>query len=164
MGFSEEFASERERVIRAAQEVVKVAAIEMVNAAITISPVGNAELWLYKHPTRGYIDYLGYFGSAPDGYVGGRFRSNWFLTQTVPSAKSTTEIKDESSMIGAYTQQILGKYSDSWVLTNNLPYAQRIDDGWSSQSPTGITDPVALHVNARIPEIQRTADKKYGVS
>ena len=150
MSFKDDFRKEREKHIRAAQEVVKLAAIEVVNYVITASPVGNTDLWKTAYP--------------PKLYVGGRFRSNWILTKSKPSTKVSETIRTEGAIIQEYSARVLGEYSDKWILANNLPYAKRIDNGWSSQSPNGVTAPAKLHVNSKIPELINVANRKYGIS
>ena len=51
--------------------------------------------------------------SAPDGYVGGTFRRSWEIAQE----------------------------GDEWVVFNNQPYAQRLEEGHSQrQAPNGFLD------------------------
>lgn len=150
MSFKDDFNKERKAHISAAREVFKLAAIEMVNYVITASPVGNTDLWKTAYP--------------PKSYVGGRFRSNWMLTKSKPSIRTIDTIRTEGSIIQEYSARILGEYSEKFILTNNLPYAKRIDNGWSSQSPNGVTAPARLHVNSKIPELTRIANQKYGIS
>ncbi len=97
------------------------------------TPVGNPDLWLYNHPTRGYIDYVGYLGN-PEGYVGGRARSNWFLTTELPSITTTTSTKRRPSL-----KRMPKNVFDKKVLfTNNLPYISKLEYGFhSSQAPEG---------------------------
>lgn len=88
------------------------------------SPVGNPSLWK---------------GKAPKGYIGGRFRANWQLgitnapvgvINTVdPSGQATQE-----RIVATIPVEAAGKV---YWLTNNLPYAQRLEDGWSSQRHKG---------------------------
>ena len=153
MSFKNDFNKERKAHISAAREVFKLAAIEMVNYVITASPVGNPEE-LWKNP-------------APKGYVGGRFRSNWFLTKSKPSVKVDYDydsIREEGEIIQEYSARVLGEYSEKWILTNNLNYAKPLDNGWSTQAVNGVTAPARLHVNSKIPELTRIANQKYGIS
>ena len=150
MSFKNDFNKERKAHISAAREVFKLAAIEMVNYVITASPVGAPELW--KYPVK------------PESYTPGRFRSNWILTKSKPSNRTTETIRPEGAIIQEYSARILGEYSDKYILANNLPYAQRIDNGWSTQAHNGVTAPARLHVNSKIPELTRIANQKYGVS
>ena len=63
--------------------------LNILRLLIKQTPVGNPETWLYNHPERGYIDYIGYFG-MPD-YVGGRARSNWFTNAGLTRSNAITE-------------------------------------------------------------------------
>ena len=150
MSFKGDFNKERKAHIGAAREVFKLAAIEMVNYVITGSAVGNPDLWKTKYP--------------PKGYVGGAWRSNWFLTKSKPSVKVNQPIRTEGAIIQEYSARILGEYSERWIMANNMPYSKRLDNGWSSQMINGITAPARLHVNSKIPELTRIANQKYGIS
>ena len=94
------------------------------------SPVGDAKLWKEK---------------PPKGYVGGRFKANWQIGESaVP--QGTFDAIDPSG--GASMQRIRAAIpiqagGKMYYLANNLPYAQRLEDGWSTQTPAGM---VALTV------------------
>lgn len=151
MSFTDDWKKESEAAIKATQETVKVAAIELFSGVITSSPVGNPSLW--KNPN-----------SVPEGYVGGSFRSNWYLTQYTPSVKyDKDKNQKESFLISELTKKISTKYSEQWTLTNNAPYAERIENGWSSQAEAGVIAPNVSRVNELIPKIAEVANKKYGV-
>jgi len=89
------------------------------------SPVGDAKFW--KSP-------------PPKGYVGGHFRANWQLGVGVRPA---TEIKGvdpsgaatQGRIIAEVPEQASGKI---YWLSNNAPYAQRLEHGWSRQAPEGL--------------------------
>lgn len=70
----------------------------------------------------------------------GRFRMNWMASGGAPSA-GTTDATDKSGniAIGNATSFVL-KAADwrEFTLTNNLPYAQRLEYGWSQQAPAGV--------------------------
>lgn len=70
----------------------------------------------------------------------GRFRMNWQTAGAVPASgildgvdeSGNTAIADAASFIfGA------GNWHE-FTLTNNLPYAQRLEYGWSNQAPSGM--------------------------
>lgn len=150
MGFEDEFRRERENAILAAEEVVKVAAFDAFNTAVIISPVGNTDLWKTKYP--------------PASYVGGLFRSSWILSYGEPS-NEVNDIIVSASQKTAELQGIFQRpYSSNYAYSNNLPYAIPLDEGHSTQAVNGITDVVAMRINARIPEIERAANAKYKVS
>lgn len=95
------------------------------------SPVGDATYW--THP-------------APAGYVGGRFRANWQLGVNV-KASGTVQANDTNGTI-ALPAIIAGLPEEAagnvFYLSNNLPYAQRIEDGWSRQAPQGLVGLTAI--------------------
>ena len=70
----------------------------------------------------------------------GRFRMNWMASGSAPSS-GTTDATDKSGniAIGNATSFVL-KATDwrEFTLTNNLPYAQRLEYGWSQQAPQGM--------------------------
>ncbi len=70
----------------------------------------------------------------------GRFRMNWMASGGTPAA-GTTDATDKSGniAIGNATSFVL-KAADwrEFTLTNNLPYAQRLEYGWSQQAPAGV--------------------------
>ena len=69
----------------------------------------------------------------------GRFRMNWMASGGTP-ASGTTDATDKSGniAIGNATSFVL-KATDwrEFTLANNLPYAQRLEYGWSQQAPQG---------------------------
>lgn len=48
-------------------------------------------------------------------------------------------------------------FGDEIVISNNLPYAQRIEDGWSGQAPAGVYGPAFDAVTSVINSIIRGA-------
>lgn len=70
----------------------------------------------------------------------GRFRGNWQVAiGSVPSG--TVEIDDKSgtATIGKMTAKVLElEAGDVITLVNNLPYAWRLETGWSTQAPGGM--------------------------
>tara|TARA_R110000764_G_C10736646_1_gene350207 strand:- start:50 stop:451 length:402 start_codon:yes stop_codon:yes gene_type:complete len=77
----------------------------------------------------------------------GRFRSNWSVSVSVPDLtilpKST--IKSASQVVTEGRNKIkANKKLTNVYIQNNLPYAMRLENGWSKQAPTGM---VAITVN-----------------
>jgi hypothetical protein len=70
----------------------------------------------------------------------GRFRGNWQQTTDEP-ATGTLETTDKSggATIAKGAAQIaqIEPFSVSW-LSNNLPYAARLENGYSKQAPSGM--------------------------
>ena len=104
--------------------------VSLANKVDERSPVGDAKFW--KHP-------------PPKGYIGGHFRGNWQLGVGSLPGGTLARIDPTGDAVraeihAAIPEQAAGKV---YYLANNLPYAQRLEDGWSRQAPTGI---VALTV------------------
>lgn len=70
----------------------------------------------------------------------GRFRGNWTVgIGTRPSGSSETMDAGGHSTIGAGSSVITGMTEPEIVyIANNLPYAERLENGWSNQAPGGI--------------------------
>lgn len=114
---------------------VRIAAIKTFTGIVKMTPVGNPDLWLYNHPTKGYIDYIGYHG-YPTGYVGGRARNNWFIG----AAKGDETTKETSNKGTGYINKGMPKkpLNSSVVFYNNLPYIIPLEFGHSTQAPKGM--------------------------
>ena len=89
------------------------------------SPGGDGSYW--KNP-------------PPKGYTGGRFRGNWQLGVGVAPAGETgafdkSGAETQGRIIAAVPQNAAGNV---FYLMNNVPYARRIEDGWSRQAPQGL--------------------------
>lgn len=94
------------------------------------------------------------------GYVGGRFRGNWMLSVSFPSKATTEAIRGVSETIDAGSAALDGFESGpSIFIMNNLPYALRLENGWSSQAPLGMVavtvvefEKLAQQAIANVPE------------
>ena len=96
----------------------------LLSSIIRRSPVGDPLLWKHK---------------APKGYVGGRFKGNWQTTQGTPQLGVTARIDPSGMMAIAEMVENIGGAGSITYMTNNLPYAQRLEyDGWSGQAPEGM--------------------------
>lgn len=105
--------------------IVRTVVIEIANRVVLRSPVGDAQYW--QSP-------------APAGYVGGRFRGNWQYGFGMPPG-GTIERVDKSGRetLGALQSALaLGSLAGVHWIANNLPYAERIESGWSGQAPQGV--------------------------
>jgi len=153
MSFADEWARESQRAIQAQKEIVKVISISLFSGVIVSSPVGNPSLW--KSPS-----------SAPAGYTGGSFRSNWFLSYEAASSESTESTTRGNTLASDIAKEIeSGNYKGAYQLTNNSPQGPRLESGnWSKQAPNGIIAPNVMRVNSKIPAIEKIVNKKYGVN
>lgn len=68
--------------------------------------------------------------------LSGRLRNNWFPSVNKGTEETTEQTSNESlNRVNA----VKFKLGDTLYLTNNLPYAKRIEfDGWSAKAPSGM--------------------------
>lgn len=142
------------------ERTVKRIIAGVAESVIEMSPVGDANYWQINDVAQFKRDAFQAFRvesgkapvsartlkknfpmAAPKGYTGGHFRANWdFGTGQAPSdqydvidatgAASRQRIQDG---IGA-AKLVGGKH----YVVNNLPYAERLENGWSRQAPNGM--------------------------
>lgn len=89
------------------------------------SPVGDATYWKHK---------------PPKGYVGGHFRANWQLgVDALPAGEvagaDPSGTRTQSRILAEVPADAAGRV---FWLANNVPYAHRIEYGWSRQAPQGL--------------------------
>lgn len=81
-------------------------------------------------------------GWAAKEYTGGRFRGNWQVTFNRPAANEINRIDKSGKQTLEAGNAILAtfdadQHTSIWF-TNNVPYARRLEYGWSGQAPEGI--------------------------
>jgi hypothetical protein len=118
-----------------ADKIVRYALMTIDGRLVNRSPVGDAKYW--KHP-------------APAGYAGGRFKGAWLVSEWTPQASGVgldrassgskgLIDKDGSATIAAHAGIVsAAKAGRVYFLYNPLPYAERIEKGWSRQAPLGL--------------------------
>ncbi len=95
-----------------AESIVKVTMIELFNRVIQKSPVDT-----------------------------GRFRANWNCSIGSPDLSTSQAIDPSGSGAISKATSTVVSYTlngQSVFLTNNLPYADRLENGWSKQAPNGM--------------------------
>lgn len=120
--------------------------LDMFGGIVLMSPVGNPDLW--KSP-------------APKGYVGGRFRANWFASVGSPSSSVSNDVDGSGNIamgrIRASADSVqLGEIA---YFVNNLPYAWPLEAGHSSQAPAGM---VGVTVARFRPMVAKAAEEVRG--
>ena len=123
-------------------KVVRRVVAEIASRAINMSPVGNPSLWLFNN-NGVYVDYLAY-RDPPEGYVGGRFRGNWQYGFGSPPAGELDNIDPSGRPTEARIKNSISKAHGVHWIANNLDYAERIENGWSTQAPAGIVGLIEL--------------------
>lgn len=108
------------------ESTVKRIVAGVAESVIEMSPVGDASYW--KSP-------------PPKGYLGGRFRGNWdYGFNSVSGAQFETIDPSGSASLGRIMGGLSGRPAVGNVhyITNSLPYAKALEDGWSRQAPQGM--------------------------
>lgn len=136
----------------AADLVVKKVVIDMGTRVVERSPVGNRELWADNK-----VRMEKGLPLQPKGYIGGRFRANWQYGNYTGGGLPMSSLPDIDASGQVSIDRITsGVPSDAagmiHVLRNNLPYALRLEEGWSTQAPAGM-------VGITVREFQAIVDK-----
>lgn len=113
------------------EDVAREVVINIGRSVVEKSPVGDATLW--KSP-------------PPPGYVGGRFRANWQHGFGSPVGGSLDDIDPSGGVSIAHIQSGVNGNPAAGIhfISNNLPYAQRLEDGYSQQAPQGMVSLTAI--------------------
>ncbi len=106
------------------------------------SPVGNPDNWALESLP------------PPPGYVGGHFRRNWIVSiggfsneelDGVDTTAGAEPMARGKAKIDAFVRSGGGA---NLVIQNNVPYANRLAQGWSRQAKAGWVD---RQINAALP-------------
>lgn len=84
----------------------------------------------------------------------GRFRNNWQASVNSPAVGFTPQtdktgnaaVQEASALINSF------QMGSTFYLTNNLPYANRLEYGWSDQAPSGMVRITVAEIEQRIKE------------
>lgn len=127
--------------------VVRKLSLELFTRVILESPVGNPKRWKHK---------------APPGYTGGRFRGNWQVAiGQVPTGTLEVYDKEGTVTLSKADAAIAGvKAGDVIYMVNNLPYARKLEFGWSSQAPEGMVRTSIAEIQAWLGQAVSQAQKE----
>ena len=158
------------------EETVRRTGIKILGRLVDMSPIGNPDIWEVNQTAVAYnaavrdhnaelrndpanLTKAGYLkrGRAvndsmdikkPDGYVGGRFKNNWYVgfdSQPTQSNDTPDASGQGSTSRGLAVLEVfrVGQVS-SIFFTNNLPYAAALENGHSGQAPGGMVGITAL--------------------
>jgi len=114
--------------------VTRQVVLDIGTRIVDRSPVGDGTLW--KSP-------------PPKGYTGGRFRANWQYGNYGGAGIPMNDLPDIDKSGGVSVARIAAGLPAQaagmqHVLINNLPYAQALEDGHSTQAPAGMVGLVVL--------------------
>jgi hypothetical protein len=115
--------------------VVRAASVDVGRRLIEKSPVGNPNNWDLK-----FVSAAKKLGWLHDGYVGGRFRGNWQYGDAAIPSGELPDIDPSGDVSNARIAASIGDTPAGKVnyIVNNLPYAQRLENGYSYQAPSGM--------------------------
>ncbi|MBX9754537.1 MAG: hypothetical protein K2X80_07255 [Pseudomonadaceae bacterium] len=95
---------------------------------------------------------------AGAGYVGGQFRGNWQVAFEVAPTSETGVIDGNGSATIAAGAAVIQAFTSSvgsiWLM-NNVPYAQRLEDGHSTQAPNGMVRLTVVEIQQYINQAVR---------
>ncbi|HCK7131167.1 TPA: hypothetical protein N0X16_004056 [Enterobacter hormaechei] len=158
------------------EEAVRRTGIKILGRLVDMSPVGQPEIWQVNQTASAYNTAVREHNAAlrddpanltkagrlrrglrvndsmdikkPEGYVGGRFKNNWYVG--LDSQPTETNDTLDASGQGSNTRGLavlevfrVGQVN-SIYFTNNLPYAQALENGHSNQAPGGMVGLTAL--------------------
>lgn len=120
------------------ETVVRRSTLQLFKNVIDLSPVAYPPNW--KKPVK--------------GYVGGRFRGNWFPSHGVilKQVNEHAKANDSYARLEKIYQFPVGGVV---FLTNNVPYATRLENGWSAQAPLGVVRKSAIQFRRIVRQIIR---------
>lgn len=87
----------------------------------------------------------------------GRFRSNWTLAEAAPLLTIAPELPKgapTAAIPAPPAFQLASPYTIVWI-ANGLPYAERLEFGWSGQAPAGMVRLTAAELTAYVSALAR---------
>ena len=147
--FTDQLRAESAAIDKALKDTVRVVAIECFGGVIMGTPVGNPSLW--QSP-------------APPGYTGGTARANWQLTNGAPAQGEVSATDGGTATRSAVISELPRlQFTGKYTLANNVPYIEKLEDGWSTQAPQGMVKLNVARVEPMIPRIYQAALRRNGV-
>lgn len=158
------------------EEAVRRTGIKILGRLVDMSPVGQPEIWQVNQTASAYNTAVREYNAAlrddpanltkagrlrrglrvndsmdikkPEGYVGGRFKNNWYVgldsqpteTNDIPDASGQGSNSRGLAVLEVFR---VGQVN-SIYFTNNLPYAQALENGHSNQAPGSMVGLTAL--------------------
>lgn len=158
------------------EDAVRRTGIKILGRLVDMSPVGQPEIWQVNQTASAYNTAVREYNAAlrddpanltkagrlrrglrvndsmdikkPEGYVGGRFKNNWYVgldsqpteTNDIPDASGQGSNSRGLAVLEVFR---VGQVN-SIYFTNNLPYASALENGHSNQAPGGMVGLTAL--------------------
>ena len=104
--------------------------LELFGDIVVSTPVGNPKIWKVNEGRTKLI--------KPSGYTGGTLRGNWNLQLNM--VDNTVNVNSKSGgKANRKARSRMKKFNGQTVyISNHLPYARRVEYGWSKQAPQGM--------------------------
>lgn len=141
MTFEETVKQFAEQAARDADMAATNVVVAVGDTLIDRTPVGEPSLWKTQRLAQHAIEH---------GYVGGHMKANWQTQVGAPINEEKTDngkpYAGPADVSGALAKSNLrdnaGTGDRTVFITNNVPYAEAIEDGSSTQAQTGLVGPV----------------------
>ena len=87
----------------------------------------------------------------------GRFRGNWQASVNTPKVTQLKRKDRTGTSTITAVNNVLGKFSmgQTFYLTNNLPYARRLEYGYSKQAPSGMLRINVMRVQSELEKARK---------
>lgn len=137
-------------------ETARKVVIDLGRRLVQKSPVGDPDNWDTEF--HGVLLRLGW---VQEDYVGGRFRANWqhgFNSPAkgdLPDIDKTGAVSIDRIIKGVENSPASGIH----YISNNLPYAMRLENGYSKQAPRGMVELTAIEFSGIVKTEFRKAAK-----
>lgn len=120
-----------------AEMVVRASASAIGASLVERSPVGDPSMWK---------------GPVPAGYVGGRFKNNWqYGVGSINTDTSAPPDQAGGGSTGRINQGLVTwRPGQTIFITQSLPYAYRLEHGWSQQAPSGMVRLTVLEFQSKV--------------
>ena len=127
MSFEREWEAALTKIDKINDKVVQDSANELFGKIVDNTPVGDPSQWQTKR--------------APSNYRPGKLKANW---QASVGTSKTTKLEGNRDVSGSSTKGQIKSALSSFktnltaYLSNNQPYAGKVEDGYSKQAPAGM--------------------------
>lgn len=129
----------------ALQEMTKMILLEIGIRIVNRSPVGDPPSWKKQPPW------------LPKNYLPGTFKNNWQLTVDTPGSDIFLTADPSGNLSITRIALAIPRWpvGHQYFFSNNLPYAQALENGWSRQAPpAGIVALTTVEFQSIVEEIE----------
>ncbi len=107
-----------------ANRILSEAADEFKKRVEDRTPVGNPALWAWP---------------APKDYEPGTLKASWQISKTSSAQGAGGRFVSDNSILSLHGLLAKVNFNTTYAtIYNQQPYAQRVEDGWSTQAPNGM--------------------------